>query len=105
MKRYAVVFTSEAQAQLTELYLWIATDASPEIAARYTDAVIVRCEALSTFPERGTARDDIRPGLRITSYRKRTVIAFTVDADRVAITGVFHSGQDYEAVLEPEDMD
>ncbi len=45
-------------------------------------------------------RDDIRPGLRITHYRKRTVIAFEVNADQVAIIGVFHGGQDYEAALQ-----
>jgi plasmid stabilization system protein ParE len=46
-------------------------------------------------------RDDIRPGLRITNYRKRTVIAFAVDTDaeRVEILGIFHGGQDYEAGL------
>ena len=64
------------------------------------------CEALSLFPARGTARDDIRPGLRITSFRKRPVIAFTVDdADRVAILGIFHGGKDYEAALESGGMD
>ncbi|MHB1304346.1 MAG: type II toxin-antitoxin system RelE/ParE family toxin [Acidiphilium sp.] len=105
MKRYAVVFTPEARDQLATLYRRIATDASPEIAFRYITAIISRCETLSTFPKRGTARDDIRPGLRITSYRRRSVITFAVEADRVAIIGVFHGGQDYEAALEPEDTE
>ena len=105
MKRYAVVFTPEARDQLVALYRLIATEASPDIALRYTDTIMSRCEALSLFPGRGTARDDIRPGLRITSFRKRSVIAFTVDADRVAILGIFHGGQDYEAALEAGDMD
>ena len=42
---------------------------------------------------RGTRRDDVRPGLRITSYRKRVVIAFAVDADQVQIIGIFYGGQ------------
>lgn len=58
------------------------------------------CETLSLFPERGALRDDVRPGLRITSFRKWTVIAFVVEADRVAIIGVFHGGQDYMTALE-----
>lgn len=105
MKGYTVVFAPEARDQLIALYRRIATDASPEIAGRYTDAVIARCEGLGTFPARGAARDDIRPGLRITSYRRRTVIAFAVEPDRVAIIGVFHGGQDYEAALVSEPPD
>jgi len=98
-----VVFTPEAREQLSALYRWIAVEAGPEIARRYTEAVISQCESLRSFPERGTPRDDIRPGLRITSYRRRTVIAFAIEADRVAIIGVFHGGQNYQVTLEPDD--
>ncbi len=63
------------------------------------------CESLGTFPHRGTMRDDVRPGLRITNYKKRAVIAFDVDAEQVSIIGVFYGGQDYETILQddPED--
>lgn len=44
-------------------------------------------------------RDDIRPGLRITNYKKRAVIAFEVDAEVVSVIGVYYGGQDYESVL------
>ena len=96
---YAVVFTPEAEAQLIELYGYIAAESSPEISARYTDGIVTYCESLSTFPNRGNRRDDIRPGLRVTSYRKRVAIAFNVDDDRVNIIGVFYGGQDYEGAL------
>jgi plasmid stabilization system protein ParE len=103
LKRYIVVFAPEARAQLLELYRRIAFNASPAIAARYTDALVSQCEALAEFPERGTPRDDIRPGLRITHYRRRTVVAFAVDADEVAIIGLFHGGQHYARVLGDEE--
>ncbi len=77
---YPVIFTPEAEAQLIELYRYIATAASPEVAARYTNSIVAYCESLHTLPHRGIQRDDIRPGLRITSYRKRVVIAFHADA-------------------------
>ena len=41
----------------------------------------------------------MRPGLRITNYRKRAVIAFDVAGDWVSIIGVFYGGQDYETIL------
>lgn len=94
-----VVFSPEAQEQLAELYRYIAEAASPDIATQYTDAIVNYCESLRTFSLRGTQRDDVRPGLRITNYRKRTVIAFAVDNEAVAILGIFYGGQDYETIL------
>jgi toxin ParE1/3/4 len=76
---YTVIFTPESVAQLTELYRYIAAASSPEVAARYIDSIVTYCESLQSLPHRGIQRDDIRPGLRITSYRKRVAIAFEVD--------------------------
>lgn len=102
---YRVVFSPEAQEQLAELFRYIAEAASPGIAKRYTDAIVSYCESLRTFPHRGTRRDDVRPGLRVTNYRKRAVIAFDVSADLVSIVGVFYGGQDYETILQEESDD
>ena len=63
------------------------------------------CDSLRTFPLRGTRRDDVRPGLRITNYKKRAVIAFDVDADVVPIIGVFYGGQNYETILHDDPND
>lgn len=70
-------------------------------AERYTDAVIETCEGLARFPLRGTPRDDIRPGLRLTHHKGRVVIAYAVDIESrtVSILGVFYGGQDHERVL------
>lgn len=55
------------------------------------------------FPRGGRARDDIRPGMRTTTYKKRTLIAYEVDESSdelvVNILGVFHGGQNWEAAL------
>ena len=97
--QYTVVFTPEAQDQLAALYRYIATAATPEIAERYTNAIVTHCDDLSAFPNRGARRDDIRPGLRITNYKKRAVIAFAVDAGLVSIIGIYYGGQNYETAL------
>ena len=79
----------------------------PAIAKKYTDSIVAYCEGLHTFPIRGTVREDVRPGLRITNYKKRAVIAFEADeqAGQVSILGLFYGGQDYEALLsdDPDD--
>ena len=100
---YRVVFTPEALEQLAELYRYIAKEASPDVAARYTEAIVSYCESLCTFPFRGTRRDDVRPGLRITNYKKRTIIAFDVGAEVVSIIGVFYGGRDFEKILRHND--
>jgi plasmid stabilization system protein ParE len=102
---YRVVFSPEAEEQLAALYRYVEAAASPDIAARYTDAIVTYCESLRTFPQRGTRRDDVRPGLRITHYKKRAVIAFGVTTDLVSIVGVFYGGQDYETLLHEGEWD
>lgn len=94
-----VVFAPEAEDQLVDLYRYLARNATPEIAADYTDAIVTYCEQLVVFPHRGTAWDDIRPGLRTTTYKKHTVIAFAIDDNTIAVLGVFHRGRDYETLL------
>jgi plasmid stabilization system protein ParE len=103
--KYRVVFSPEAEEQLAGLYRYIAAAASPSVAARYTEAILSYCESLCTFPHRGTLRDDVRPGLRVTHYKKRAVIAFDVTADLVSIIGVFYGGQNFEAALHENEED
>jgi len=103
--KYRVVFSPEFEEQIAALYGYIAAAASPDIAARYTEAIVTYCESLEYFPHRCTSRDDVRPGLRITNYKKRAVIAFDVDDEQVSIIGVFYGGQDYETILQDESED
>ena len=78
----------------------------PPTLQRYTEAIVNYCEGLNSFPLRGIMRDDVRPGLRITNYKKRTVIAFEVDmeAGQVSIIGLFYGGQNHEIILQDENF-
>ena len=71
------------------------------MAEHYTSAVVETCERLALFPLRGAPREDIRPGLRVTHHRGRTLIAYAVDeaARLVSVIGVFYGGQDLDAAL------
>ena len=99
---YRIVFSPEAEEQLAALYIYLAEVASPDIAFGYTEAIVKYCESLHTFPIRGTTRDDVRPGLRISNFKKRVVIAFCVDEEekQVSIIGLFYGGQNYETILQ-----
>lgn len=101
MRPYAVGFAPEADDQLEALFLHIAGRTSVATAARYLAAVVHTCERLAMFPHRGVPRDDIRPGLRVTHHKGRTIVAYAVDdvQRRATILGVFYGGQDYESKL------
>ena len=101
MLHYAVVFTPRAKGQLDVLYAYIADNSNEERAEKFVSGIVDDCLSLSTFPERGTKRDDIRVNLRVKSYAKRVAIAFSIDALNaiVAIHGVFYGGQNYERLL------
>ncbi|NNG21093.1 type II toxin-antitoxin system RelE/ParE family toxin [Naumannella sp. ID2617S] len=96
-----VSFAPEATDQLVALRRYVAAASAPEVAAQYVDSIIAYCEGLGVFPHRGTSRDDIRQGLRVTSFRKRVMVAFVVDdsAGTLTVIGIFAGGQDYESLL------
>jgi len=92
-------FASQAERDLTELFDFIASAATPEVAHRYIDDLITFCEGLARVPSGGTARDDIRPGLRTTGFRGRVLIAFAAIEGTVVILGIYYGGRDYETLL------
>ena len=95
MRRYRVSFRPLAEADLVGLYDHIAAEASDEVAGGYIDRIEQACLALATFPKRGTARDDIMPGLRTIGFERRATIAFLVRRSEVTIVRIFYGGQDY----------
>ncbi len=75
--------------------------ADRDLADRTVDAIRNFIKGFPERPHRGTKRDDLRPGLRIVPFKKRTAIAFEVDKSRrvVTILRVFYGGQNYEAIM------
>lgn len=100
---HEVIFAPEALADLTSLYDCIAEEASPERALAYVERLQSYCLAFTTFPERGTRRDELRPGLRTIGFQRRVTIAFHVTPQRVVIDRVLYGGRDVEALLADDD--
>jgi len=105
MTHYTVTFTPRAERQLDNLYAYIADHSDDARADNFVGGIVADCLLLSTFPERGTKRDDIRPLLRTTGYKRRVTIAFSVHVENqtVAIHGVFYGGQDFEQLMRDSD--
>ncbi|MGK9233259.1 type II toxin-antitoxin system RelE/ParE family toxin [Inquilinus limosus] len=100
---HRVIFAPQAKVQLLALHHRISEAATPLVAERYTTSIVQYCLSLSTFPHRGTRRDDIRPGLRLLGFRRRVTIVLTVNERIVTILGVFYGGQDVEAALQADE--
>ncbi|WP_280164067.1 type II toxin-antitoxin system RelE/ParE family toxin [Rhizobium sp. RU36D] len=73
----------------------MASEAGHHVAGQYLDRIEAACLSLSVFPERGTVRDHILPGLRIIGFERHASIALIVEGDRVRILRILHGRQDY----------
>jgi toxin ParE1/3/4 len=91
--RNRVVFTPEAEKDLNELFDYIADRDGRERAFHYIERIEDVCTSLRTMPERGTAREDLRPGLRLMGFERRAVIAFQVGSGLVAILRILYGGR------------
>ena len=47
-------------------------------------------------PRRGTARDDVGPGIRIVGFQRRVSIVFKVNGDEVIVLGVYYGGREFD---------
>ncbi|QKD00285.1 type II toxin-antitoxin system RelE/ParE family toxin [Mesorhizobium loti] len=99
MKRRHVVLSPEALADLRWIYDTIASAAGNATAMRYIERIEVHCQGLDHASERGTRRDDLRPGLRVIGFERRVTVTFTVQSDQVVILRVFYGGANWENEL------
>jgi toxin ParE1/3/4 len=93
--RREVVYAPEAEADLLALYERIAAVASADVALAYMSRLMAWLDGFDVAAERGTRRDDLRPGLRIVGFERRITVAFAVIGDRAVILRLFYGGQDW----------
>lgn len=102
-------FTPDAERQLNDLDQWITENASADTAESFVRAILDHIDRILIFPLAGRGRDDVRPGMRTTTFKKRTLIAYEVDESSdelvVNVVGVFHGGQNWEAALRVDPAD
>lgn len=94
-----ITFRPAALDDLLNLFDYIADEASPAVAGGYVDRIEQACRSLTTFPERGSRRDDLAPGLRTLGFERRATIAFRVTGQEVQIVRIFYGGQNLDAFI------
>jgi toxin ParE1/3/4 len=104
MNRFEVRFSALAEDDLFELYHFIAGEAGRHVAGGYIERIEAACLKLEMFPERGTRRDDIRPGLRTVGFERRVTIVFQVGSSEVLIVRILYGGQEFDHGLRMDDL-
>jgi toxin ParE1/3/4 len=101
--RRAVVFSPESLRDFDQLFDYIAEQSGAKRALAYTRRVKAHCLSLGDFAERGTRRDDLQSGLRVTGFERRVAIAFHVGTKRVIIDRVLYGGRDLRRAFPEEE--
>lgn len=101
MKTWRVRYAQPAHDDLKDILTYVAERAGVDVALRLVSRLQDACDALSTAPLRGSARDDLRPGLRTLGVDRRATILFRVqnEAHEVVILGVLYGGRDLGNVV------
>jgi toxin ParE1/3/4 len=92
-----VILRPAAETDLAEIYRYIAErSGNPETAIGYVRRIREGCEYLLAVPDAGPARDDLRPGIRIVTFDRHVVIAYTVPPFvNIEVGCVFYKGCNY----------
>jgi toxin ParE1/3/4 len=96
---HKVTFAPAAFGDLAAIYDWIADEAGDATATSYRDRLMGACFRLAEFPNRGSKRDDVLPGVRTITFERRALIVYMVEPDEVVITRVLHHGRDLRRAL------
>jgi toxin ParE1/3/4 len=64
-----VVLAPEARTDLFGIYTYISERSGIARALAYVERIEAYCKGFADFPERGTRRDDLSPGLRVIGLR------------------------------------
>jgi len=87
----------EAESDLDEIWWHIAQD-SPDNADRFLDRIQESCLGLADFPQMGTARNELKAGLRCQPIGNYLIFYFPLE-DGVDIVRVLHGSRDIERMF------
>ena len=89
----------EAEADLNELWFYIASNGSVDAADRFVDALTNRFFLLATHTRAGRQRDDLSRGMRMFPVGDYIVL-YRIDGDDVVIVRVVRGSRDLEPLFD-----
>jgi len=95
---HSIVQSSQAEQDLTDIWIYTAEEWNLAQADLYLDELVAGIEGLSTHPELGYSRDDIRAGYRSLNVSQH-IVFYTVTEEQVLIVRVLHKSVDVQRHL------
>ncbi len=97
---FRIVYSPEAEHDLELIDGFIAEYAGVAAADRVLDSIRMAVSKLADFPNKGTVRHDIIPGLRAIPAAEKAVICLIVDDNThtIKIVCVTYAGQDWQTI-------
>jgi toxin ParE1/3/4 len=92
---------SEAEDDLFEIYRYVAEHGGAERADGFDRRIRAACEKLADFPNRGTPRNPLEPGLRSIPFERRATIYYRVAEATVEIVRIVYRGRDADRLFTP----
>jgi toxin ParE1/3/4 len=94
-----LLVTEAAEADLAEIWAYLALEASEAIATRLIETIQVRFDRLTNHPLSGPSRNELAPNLRAT-FHGSYVIYYLVRATEIVIVRVLHGARDARSMSE-----
>jgi toxin ParE1/3/4 len=91
--------TENAEADLAEIWFYVAGEASEATATRLIDRIKQDCEPLRYFPLSAPGRENFAPGLRV-NFSGNYAIYYLSNEREIMITRVLHGARDAAALAE-----
>lgn len=94
----AVVWSPEAEQDLLDIWLYLAQEASPDVADKQLRSIGAACDEIAAWPQAGRARDEFLDGLRsivATPY----VVFYRIESQTPQVVRVLHGRQDIDAIF------
>jgi toxin ParE1/3/4 len=96
MKQRRVILTPEALDDLVDIHNQISVGGGTAVADGYIHRLRAYVNGFDIASERGTARPELRQGLRAIGFERRIIITFAVFDEHVEILRFFRGGQNWE---------
>ncbi|MET0544888.1 MAG: type II toxin-antitoxin system RelE/ParE family toxin [Caulobacterales bacterium] len=98
MRRFTVELDPAALGDLENIRDYVTGARDRAFADSFVAKILHHLEGFATAPWRGVSREDIRPSLRLSGWRRTLSIAFSVndESGRVIILAVLYRGRDVE---------
>jgi toxin ParE1/3/4 len=93
-----ITLARAAERDLDGIERYLGKVASSRLAETYVMRILDFIGKLRQFPERGSLRDDIRPGLRMIGFERRVSVVFTVGESEVTIVRILYGGRQIDSI-------